>query len=479
MRTAFISSFTRELTPVRQELADLSIAHGNVWVAEVARPDLNTNDCSSFEIVDLILKKIRESDLFVCLLSGNRRGEDELGTALDVGPHFASVSHFEIELYQASILQKEIHVFVTPEFNPGPRLVSLLEILNFAFPKSDWTMVKSNSHLVDEIVSLLHRTDPRPRHVESSTKGQLILKLYQDRKKKLGGGGHPDKLFFLNNEFPRRRRSEINWELVNLLFESHEREKNNEMRLSQMWLVMRELKDGDHLSDEVLVDWEHALGQWGAGAAWYGLHGHLYAGGLAAVFSVAEARKRIREKGIDLRSGKTPSHPSSAIASALYSIAKLMPNRSIKRTLYRNALDEIETGMNDKLIPNKDGLLAVRGNIFLRQFNFWAAAKDFERCLNLRVESGKSITKVAEVTVNLGLAIALSGNPWRGAKLARRGIDMFQKDRVKDYPLFCRALKMAAKIHLLTGNLSEVKRCNDQRRKIAREMNFLDQIGGL
>src|SRR5208283_389297 len=99
-----------------------------------------------------------------------------------------------------------------------------------------------------------------------------------------------------------------------------------ERKLSRLWLVMRELMPAapsEPRFAEYLPFWDQALGRWGSAAAWYGLHAHLYLGGLAALQSVADVRAILRDRCLMRATPAETAPPSTALASALYSIAKL------------------------------------------------------------------------------------------------------------------------------------------------------------
>ena len=82
---AFISSFTREFgdleedgSPRKEGVRYKAWATGEelgkpIWVAECSRPDLRGKE--PLEIVDCLLANVRKSQVFVCLLGGNRRGK--------------------------------------------------------------------------------------------------------------------------------------------------------------------------------------------------------------------------------------------------------------------------------------------------------------------------------------------------------------------------------------------------------------------
>ncbi len=123
-----MSSLCRELEDLRTLIFE-DAGHGTqVYVDEKVKWR-NTGKQDDLEAADELIRRVREADLFICVLGGRRHGSP---VRIDTRP--SVVSFFEIELFQAALLKKEIYFFVRDDFDPEPKLRNLLKILEFAFP---------------------------------------------------------------------------------------------------------------------------------------------------------------------------------------------------------------------------------------------------------------------------------------------------------------------------------------------------------
>jgi hypothetical protein len=98
----------------------------------------NIEQQEDLEAADELISRVREANTFICILGGTSHG-----SSIKVCEHNSRVSFFEIELFQAALLEKQIHIFVRNDFKPEPKLESLLGILKFAFP--EWRNIKQQN----------------------------------------------------------------------------------------------------------------------------------------------------------------------------------------------------------------------------------------------------------------------------------------------------------------------------------------------
>src|SRR6185295_11064095 len=73
----------------------------------------NVSQQDDLEAADELIARIREATVFICILAGSSHG-----TLMNIGSLRSRTSFFEIELYQAALLKKEVHVFVRNDFVP-------------------------------------------------------------------------------------------------------------------------------------------------------------------------------------------------------------------------------------------------------------------------------------------------------------------------------------------------------------------------
>ncbi len=160
MFPVFVSSLCR-----RANLEDLRARIYNdigkktyVYVDEQFKPNRNIKEQVDLEAADELISRVREADTFICILGGTSHG-----SSIRIDDHFSNVSFFEIELFQAALLEKEVHFFIRDDFTPEPQLEALLRILKFTFP--EWRDIKrqSENEILSDIERVVHRTLSSPR----------------------------------------------------------------------------------------------------------------------------------------------------------------------------------------------------------------------------------------------------------------------------------------------------------------------------
>lgn len=471
---AFVSSFTEENESLRSDIFEMGQSlERYTWVCESkgCRPDLYGKE--PLEICDTLMERVRESQVYIAILGGSRRGVREHGTSVAVGDRLSATSHFEIELFQAALLGKPVELFIAKGFSPGPRLQALLQILNFALPSRNWRVPMADGDIRREIESLLRSkrllaVNPLGR-CRNSLRENLVARFYRER-------GRPSRkpLRFLNGEVECRSRPP-DIDLIQDLLAKARSTPDQERKLSRLWIVLRELMaadPGEPRFAEYLPLWNQALGYWGSAAAWYGLHAHLYLGGLAALQSMADVRARLRERGCLGASQAEVGEPSTAIASALYSIAKLAPRWHDRRALLREALENLGTSTSDdrRALSN---VLALRGSILLRQFRISDAISAYEQALHLREAGGENATRIGESMSELGFAYMWQGRFWKGRDLMRQGVDKLGDQR---NGFLIRARRKLAVGYALTGCLALARREREEVERMATTYRIFDQL---
>src|SRR5437870_3229668 len=116
---AFLCSRIETQTSLRHRVWELGRSLGRpIWVAKYSEPSL---DAKPDEIMDVCLENVQRAPLFLCVLDGSYGGSTGLNPA--------EISLIELEVFQAVLARKPLHVYVVEPFTPEPRLASFLVAL--------------------------------------------------------------------------------------------------------------------------------------------------------------------------------------------------------------------------------------------------------------------------------------------------------------------------------------------------------------
>jgi len=314
----FLSSLCRELSELRARIFE-DVGQGRyIYVDEKVKwRNIQTQD--DLETIDELIKRVREADIFVCILGGNRHGSP---IRVDLRP--SVVSFFEIELFQAALLDKEVHILIREDFNPEPRLRKLLDILEFKFP--EWINKErlTNEEIVDYIKRLVDKRISYKIHLGlkyiHTPISRLVQALFSQRTKITQRSSQ----LFLEGKFESYNRLP-NDEILERLWIKISSLPNEEKRLARLWLMIRELMSAPYttIDDKTLLEWwNKTLAEWARAGAWYGLHGHTPMGCLYALNSLTLIRNRLAKRYKSQLPPDSIVYPGGALASAKYSIAK-------------------------------------------------------------------------------------------------------------------------------------------------------------
>src|SRR4051812_16447885 len=100
---AFLSSLFQDLRDLRSRLHEERFP--DLWVSEIDRKDLAPAFNEPLTIVDQLVEQLQRSELFICVLAGDRTGRNQTGTPIAIQDHLSLVSYFEIEVFQAALHQ--------------------------------------------------------------------------------------------------------------------------------------------------------------------------------------------------------------------------------------------------------------------------------------------------------------------------------------------------------------------------------------
>jgi len=285
-RDVFLSSASADTLEFRLKIRSLD--ERRLWLAEVDRPDLNPAlGLSPFTVLDALVEQIRQSTLFICVL------RTQYGASVFKG--MESVSFLETEIYQAALFHNNVHIVLVEPFNPDARLAGLLDLLRVLRPHVVPKRAVSEISAIDQIKRLLAARPQKRWRSHTLSVRALVGQLATTR-----GSPRADVRFFDGVFRPVAAKPDPH--RVKALLENVAAEKSIERQLTRTWIALRELCSAPYDSSdhkEYLPLWNAALGEWSRAAAWYGLHGHLFAGRLAAVNSLLAIRSRMTPDSSD------------------------------------------------------------------------------------------------------------------------------------------------------------------------------------
>ena len=457
-------------------------AYEHLWPenTEAQEPDADT-------IIDRCFAGIRACELFVFLLTG-RHGS---GASYFEDPAWAS--YLELELFAASALRKPILVLHLRGHEPDPVLRDSMILLNRAFAAGEY--------VIDDENGLYQRFQDICRSLSEgnwkSSQNAVLAHLPEWLSIRRTRDGLEDDLSnpnlkFLDGHF-RSDKSVANPDQARRLLEQVasgvRKVAGNECLLPhgaslfRLWAAMRELMDssGQTLRDPSSAAlWDRALGLWAGKASWFGLHGHLWMGPLAAINSQIELRKELAADS-DFRRDQDVREPLGARASAIYSIAQRMESRGRKLFHYRQAA-MLATRAIDRDSEGQGGALSIRAHALMQMsqlghvWKLWDAARDFRRSLELRDRTGASTASIGEAKADLGFCTVLTGRPRAGLSLLQDGVALMRNDGSADGKAFLvRGLRKLERAAGLIGARRIAAGARMERLSVSEQIEALDQ----
>ncbi len=456
------ADYLLSLRELRRRIHAMGKEFGGVYVAEIDNPDTAPDP---LEDADLLLRLIRETPLLFCIL-----GPPHHGTPIGI----ARTSYFEIELFQAALLQRPIHVFEFDGFTPDTQLRCVLDALRPSLRPVQWEVVRDDTELVAAMRKVLERSAdrPKPAWVDTRTLANLATQLWDKRARngELSSGETPVR--WLNGSFIGGRPPDPS--VATMLLVRAQQEKNQERRLGRLWMALRELMAAPYTDDafaELRPLWSQALLGWWGAASWYGLHGHAFLGPLAAGKTFAEVNQRLRTR-LGEENARNYAHPAGSLASSHYSVAKLLLDRRGRRWHYDEALRQVQRGL-DEGVDEPSGLHLIRGSIVFRQRKPWQAVEEYRTALRLREQARAHSQKIGEALAELGFAYLFTGRIWRGRRLIRDGVRLLEDSPESGFLL--RAQRKLAVANLVTGRWPDALAIRRKVRDAAARTAHFDQ----
>lgn len=454
--------------PIREKVFRIGERTGReIWVSPFSAPELTGRFDEETQI--LCLKKVREAQEFICVLDGS------YGTPWSQ----TQVSFLELELFTAALAGKRMRIFLMEPFKEDPHLSSLLRAITLACPDAKYDILKPQQAIEDEIERSLDGSSRRAHRKDkywSRILGRLVQYLAEMRTWLFKQNNPLLDVRFLNNEFAALTDKPPDKDFITGLIERTDSISNMPYKLANLWAAIRHLGAVPYTRagyKEFLPLWGMVLSRWASASAWYGLHGHIFLGRLAACNTLIDIRHTDQYRASFLQSASPISIGGGDLASEYYSIARLAASRPYKRALYNKALWNVEKALLEPH-PDPSGLLNIRASVLLSLGRVRDAVTAYEEVHRIRVDAGEGPSRVGEAEADLGMAHFRLGHIRRAERLLEGGVSKLESsDRVT---FTVRAMKKLAWFYTLTMRHRRALTVLERAYKLAEEQELYDQI---
>jgi tetratricopeptide (TPR) repeat protein len=463
----FLSSLTAKLPDggaLRSRLYRDAGASSLIYVDEAVqtRPSLATD---SLALADELLRRVRESKVFLCVLAGSSHG-----SRIPVESSSTAVSFFELELFAAALQRKPIYALRHESFRPDRQMESAFKLLSFAFP--EWRALRSlkDGELLQQARRIAELSIAPPARRMLPTFRPAVKRLAQVFYKARAMRG----VEFLNGHTAEGYGSH-DISLARRLIAESARPSDNQARLTRLWLAIRELNTPQLAASpepEQLEMLEQALEQWSGAGAWYGLHADMPLGCLAALNTVRRLRERraamgALPRGMDVR-------PAGPLASAKYNAAKHLLSIRDRRFRLLDALADVNEALHSET-QDASGLHAVRASINRRLGRVFDAVRDLEQSRQIRERRDASPHAFGDTYVELGFAYLHAFRIRKGQSFCEEGVDRLRASNAAPAEL-ARGLRKLAIAYAVNGKAKSARSALEESRALARQVNAHDQM---
>lgn len=272
-----------------------------IWLAEDFAQLNPSSTLSPLEKALFCVEGVRQADTYVAVV------RSRYGSGIDLAAHERTqASFFELELFEAALLQKPALIFILKGAELSDRLEGLLRLLAPAFPGLVWISLDEDEiyRRVSRLVEVLDHPWRRLRlNPVAPSVRRVSDQLTSHRHQLYDPLGELPPFQFLDGRIDQSATAPSEAVVEDLLGRV-DRESSHHIRLVLLWMAIRELMGAPPNSPEGQACealWERALGSWTRSGSWYGLHGHLLMGCLGSLGSLARIQA--------LRLGRlTPPH---------------------------------------------------------------------------------------------------------------------------------------------------------------------------
>lgn len=445
----FLSSIVSEIRPERAELYDYGHRYGSrsVWVDERCREPVGRDETSShehwpldpnpFPDIDDYLRELRRSKLYVAWIASPRAGTPVRPRA----GGSALATFFELELAYAAMLGRPIALVLVAGVQPSAELGYLIELVSrvVAVARYETASFQESVSVIKGIVDDVAHGIYDGVATTAAEYGLFLADRWTTRG---------NSLRWLANDWPAfSRHAAPDATVVDSALAEVANAKSAEQKLARLWVAAREVMCSPYwhadpgrqlledsgteraAASEWLDEWNRVLTAWNSASAWYGLHGHVELGYLAALNSLADIRRIGRALEPGRREDPAWDAPWSAQASAYYAAARRVGSRVLRvRGLLKARWLLMQATYRDPL--SRSNGLAILGSVDLQLGNIPGGLWAYWRALRLRERHGAPPGAIGEAMTELGYAWArLPGGRDRGLDLLRRGIAEMEGER--------------------------------------------------
>lgn len=450
---AFLSSTVTGLEDLRRQAHAFGQQFGrdSIWVEEAIRP----GSAGGLAAADMMLEELERSQIFVALLASNRHG-----TAVPVDGQDSQVSYFELEIFYAALLQCPVVIVAVGGVASDARLAPLLAALSQDAPRSSVSIV-SDLHeaalRVEQIVTKAASGTHKYSSLSAKAYGHLLEWKWRNAPNVawLGGNYPPGPVT-------------PNLEVIRACLDEASSSASHKEKLARVWIASRELTGVPYWTKagrSWLPEWRRVLSAYNKAAGWYGLHGHIDLGYLAALNSIRELCSVAVREDDSLRDNPLWQPPYSSMASAYHALGRRVASWRSRRLALSRALALVDLAKTDDRIGEAN-VLSIKGSILRAQMHFGAAAHAYRRVLRLRQEASAPDGQIGEAMTELGHGLLFLGKWVEGRSLLIEGVQLME-DAGYSAGFLVRAKRKLAMALRLTGAFHDAREQARQARDLA------------
>ena len=224
---------------------------------------------------------------------------------------------------------------------------------------------------------------------------------------------------------------------------------------------------------ETLRLWNEIWGGWASAGSWYGLHGDMPLGCLAALNSQLIVREKLAREARTRDEASRYGYAGGALASAKYSIAERLYVAADREARLEEALRDIQRAMDERT-ASQSGLLAIRASIQRSAGRITQAVADYEEVLRLRGDGHHSAaqSRSGERTwLRLSLPVAFR----KGLEFCEEGVRKL-RDESSAQGISRRGLRKLAAAYALNGCLLKAYDTRREAQDLSRDAGTFDQM---
>lgn len=389
-----------------------------VWIAEIAAPELRQeNGYNQLEIADRCLEEIDRSEHFIMLLDGG------IGSHVSVLDRESASTFIELELFQAVMRERAIHLIVIGNLSEGALGRRLLELVSFGV-KCEVTEVQSHGAALNAVSRILSTprllATLRPRGNRQSLSGHLAMTRHRDfTNQRLF-----DEIEFLRGQPFIVSDVKPDLDLVRSFLDDARNQAHSNRKMSRTWLALRSLMHihyRDSSDARALSLWEEALRIWSNFSAWRGHHAHLWLGHIASLGSLKAVVERQGRPLTEVIGVEHSENLSGALGSVYYSLSKIAPRKLSRSFLDRGTL-YLQHGIATVEEGHLSNLYAALGSHDLLRRHVDDAVKHYRLAIELAERFHHSDQRKGELLAELGWAEVKQGERSTGRKRIDEGV---------------------------------------------------------